>query len=89
MTVCVKYQLIFHVYAYIMSNPIFHNYNNDFDFVVQIITRLYIIINAEKLGWNVEVYNDKLVLTKHTTKLTRLDKNTPRLIKALFRDVYE
>lgn len=81
--------MIFHARAYIMYNQIFKNDNSDFDFVVNIITKLYIIINAEKLGWNVEVYKNKLVLTKHSAKLTRLDKNTPRLIKALFQDAYE
>ena len=53
--------------------------------VVYIITKLYIIINASKLGWNVELQDNKIVLTKHSSKLTKLDKNTPKLIEALIR----
>jgi hypothetical protein len=54
--------------------------------VVHIITKMYIIINATRLGWAVEVQDNKLVLSKHSTKLTRLDKNTPKLIDALIQD---
>jgi len=53
--------------------------------VVHVITKLYIMINAEKLGWNVEVHDNRIVLSKHSTKLTKLDKNTPKLIKALIK----
>lgn len=54
--------------------------------VVQIITKLYIIINAIRLGWLVEIDNNKIILSKKLSSLTRLDKNTPKLINALMRD---
>lgn len=57
--------------------------DNDIEAITYIITKLYIIINASKLGWNVELQDNKIVLTKHSSKLTKLDKNTPKLIQAL------
>lgn len=56
------------------------------DYIVNIITKLYIIINATKLGWTVEIQDNKIVLSKLSNKLTRLDKNTPQLINALICD---
>ena len=54
--------------------------------IVQIITKLYIIINARKLGWLVEFDNEKIILSKELSLLTSLDKNTPKLISALIQD---
>jgi len=54
--------------------------------VVQIITKLYIIINATRLGWLVEIDDNKIILSKEISSLTRLDKNTPKLINALIRN---
>lgn len=54
--------------------------------IVQIITKLYIIINATRLGWLVEFDDNKIILSKEISTLTRLDKNTPKLINALIRD---
>ena len=54
--------------------------------IVQIMTKLYIIINATRLGWLVEIDDNKIILSKEISSLTRLDKNTPKLISALIRD---
>jgi len=56
---------------------------NPAELIVHVIIKLYIIINAVKLGWCVEIYDDRLVLTKRSILLTRLDKDTPRLISSL------
>lgn len=54
--------------------------------IVQIVTKLYIIINAERLGWFVEFDDNRIILSKHLSLLTALDKNTPKLIKALIQE---
>jgi hypothetical protein len=54
--------------------------------VVHILVKLYIMANATKLGWTIELQDNKIILTKLSSKLTRLDKNTPRLLKALIRE---
>jgi hypothetical protein len=51
--------------------------------IVQIMIKLYIIINASKLGWSVEIYDDKLILAKKSSLLTRLDEDTPKLMSFL------
>ena len=57
----------------------------DIEFVVLFITKLYIIMNAQKLGWKVEtVRSGKIVLVKNTRLLTKLDCDTPSLIDRLF-----
>jgi hypothetical protein len=64
---------------------------SDIELVVYFITKLYIIINALKLGWVVVIKRNKLILTKCLDDLTRLDKDTPKLITALFNsdcDIY-
>ena len=55
----------------------------EIDIVVNIITKLYIIINATKLGWNVEIIDNGIILSKKINKLTKLDKSTPKLLNAL------
>jgi hypothetical protein len=54
--------------------------------IVQVVTQLYIIINATKLGWIVEFDDNKIILSKEISLLTKLDRNTPKLIKALIQD---
>lgn len=61
----------------------------EIDTVVYIVTKLYIIINATKLGWSVEIIDNKIVLSKLSTKLTKLDRNTPKLIDALICNSYD
>ena len=58
------------------------------ELIVLFITRLYIIINATKLGWDVEVDGNKIILTKKISKLTKLDENTPKLMNKLIRDAW-
>jgi hypothetical protein len=60
----------------------------EIDTVEQIITKIYIIINASRLGWDVVVNNNKIVLTKRNERLTKLDKNTPKLIKKLIQNAW-
>lgn len=61
--------------------------NNDLEWIIQIITKIYIIINATKLGWFVEIENGNIVLSKKIINLTQLDKNTPRLINRLISKI--
>lgn len=53
---------------------------------VHLMTKLYIMVNAVKLGWMVEIDGNKIILTKDLNSLTRLDKNTPKLIELLVGD---
>ncbi len=76
------------------SNPIFLNCMDnisdphDIDIIIKIITRLFILINASRLGWIVEtVEGNKIVLRKEISKLTQLDNDTPKLIENLFSDI--
>lgn len=57
--------------------------------VVQLITKLYIMINAVKLGWMVEVEGNKITLSKNSDLLTNLDKNTPELLNVLIHDAWD
>jgi hypothetical protein len=57
--------------------------------VVQLITKLYIMVNATKLGWMVEIEDNKIILSKKSDLLTNLDKNTPQLINVLIQDAWE
>lgn len=60
---------------------------NDLDSCIQqLITKIYIIFNAIQLGWNVDIVDGHIVLSKSSDKLTRLDKNTKELICALISD---
>lgn len=52
--------------------------------VVRLIFKMLIILNARKLGWNVEVNEGSIILTKNNDKLTKIDKDTSRLIHILF-----
>lgn len=58
------------------------------EWIVQVIIKLYIIVNAIKLGWCVEIYDDKLILTKKSSLLTHLDKDTPKLMSFLMSDAF-
>jgi hypothetical protein len=42
-----------------------------------------IIFNAIQLGWVVGIVDKQIVLSKESSKLTKLDKNTKLLIDAL------
>lgn len=57
--------------------------------VVQLITKLYIMINAAKLGWMVEIEGNKIILSKNSDLLTKLDKNTPKLLNVLIQDAWD
>ena len=57
--------------------------------VVQLITKLYIMVNATKLGWMVEIEDNKIILSKKSDLLTNLDKNTLKLINVLIQDAWE
>jgi hypothetical protein len=61
-------------------------YDNEIEIMINMIIKLYIIVNAIRLGWKVEVRTGMLILTKRLDKLTKLDKNTPRLIKELLKN---
>lgn len=54
--------------------------------IQQLITKIYIIFNAIKLGWIVEISDGQIVLSKELNKLTNLDKNTRELVNALICD---
>ncbi len=54
--------------------------------ILQLITKIYIIFNAIQLGWIVEITDGYIVLSKESNKLTKLDKNTRKLISALISD---
>lgn len=58
---------------------------SDIDLIVYFIIKLFIIINAKRLGWHVELFPDKIILQKKIKKLTKLDKNTPKLINELIK----
>lgn len=49
----------------------------------QLIIRIFIIFNAVQLGWIVEIDRGQIILSKHMDRLTKLDKNTEKLINAL------
>lgn len=52
--------------------------------IVILVIKVFIIINARNLGWNVEIKeNHELVLTKPTRNLTALDKDTQVLMNRL------
>ena len=57
--------------------------------VVQLITKLYIMVNATKLGWMVEIEDNKIILSKKSDLLTNLDKNTLKLINVLIQDAWD
>lgn len=52
-----------------------------------LVIKIFIIINAKKLGWVVKIKknqeNYELILTKPSNRLTILDKNTTMLLTAL------
>lgn len=56
--------------------------------IVQFIIKLYIIINASNLGWNIQLNNNVITLTKKNNDLTLLDKNTPKLLEKLFKNIW-
>lgn len=56
------------------------------EWMVQVVIKLYIIVNAIKLGWCVEIFDDKLILTKKSSLLTHLDKDTSKLMSFLMTD---
>lgn len=73
-------------YHDLSGTVIYKSRMNEVDLIVHVIIKLYIILNALKLGWYVELYEDRIVLTKQSALLTRLDKDTPRLINTLISD---
>jgi len=56
--------------------------------IFRMVIKLYIIINAIRLGWRVKIYNNKIILSKCSDNLTTLDKNTPTLINALIHNIW-
>jgi len=59
---------------------------SDIELIVGLVIKLYIILNAVRLGWDVEVNKNELILTKKNTKMTSLDYNTKELIGELIND---
>jgi len=59
---------------------------SDIELIVGLVIKLYIIVNAVRLGWDVEVNKNELILTKKNTKMTSLDYNTKELIGELIND---
>jgi hypothetical protein len=51
--------------------------------IVQLIIKLYIIINATNLGWQVLIENEQIILSKKIDQLTSLDHDTSQLVNAL------
>jgi|WetSurMetagenome_2_1015567.scaffolds.fasta_scaffold475744_1 hypothetical protein len=60
----------------------------ELEVIIHVIMKLFIIINATKLGWAVDIYNDRLILTKKSNFLTKLDKNTPKLMSSLMTETF-
>lgn len=52
--------------------------------IVKLLFKMLIILNAKKLGWDVEICDGSIILTKNNDKLTKIDKDTNRLIHILF-----
>lgn len=49
-----------------------------------LVIKVFIIINANNLGWNVEIRNNReIILTKPTRKLTAIDRDTQALMEIL------
>lgn len=58
---------------------------NDRNDMYTMITKLSLLLNAIKLGWTIESINsDTIIISKKNNKLTKVDKNTIKLIKKLF-----
>lgn len=61
--------------------------SSDFEIMIRILTRMFIIINAVNYGWTVEtIEDDKIVLSKKISMLTSLDHNTPELLRHMLRN---
>ncbi|AYV77438.1 MAG: hypothetical protein Dasosvirus2_34 [Dasosvirus sp.] len=57
--------------------------------VIEKITKIYIITNALRLGWNVEVKkNRKIILSKPICDLNSLDMDTPKLLNVLISNTF-
>jgi len=68
------------------------NQDCEIEYIVRILLIMYIIMNAQRLGWTVELElgelrdnKNKIILTKKSNTLTRLDRNTPLLINELVK----
>ena len=48
-----------------------------------VLLKITAIHNAIQLGWSVNVRNDKIILRKKIKDLTKLDKNTVKLLEAV------
>lgn len=57
--------------------------------IVILVIKVFIIINAKNLGWDVEIKeNHELVLTKPRQKLTDIDRDTRVLISKLTNNLH-
>jgi hypothetical protein len=54
--------------------------------ILQMIIKFYIMNNAEKLGWDVEIEDNTITLSKKSDLLTTLDRNTNDLLNVLIYD---
>lgn len=54
--------------------------------VIKLIIKIYIVINARKLGWDVEIIDNEITLSKKSDLLTTLDRNTTDLFNVLIHD---
>jgi hypothetical protein len=61
---------------------------SEIELIVHLITKLYIVINAVRLGWLVKIEGNQIILTKKSNTLTDLDRNTPMLIQKLISDAW-
>lgn len=59
---------------------------SEVDPIINIVTRMYIVVNAVRLGWSVEIQEGQIILSKNSNKLTRTDNDTSDLIKELIKN---
>jgi len=65
------------------NNNIKNNMDDTESYILQFMIKMCIIFNAIQLGWVVGIVDKQIVLSKESSKLTKLDKNTKLLINAL------
>lgn len=59
---------------------------SEVDPIINIVTRMYIVVNAVRLGWSVEIQEGQIILSKNSNKLTKTDNDTSDLIKELIKN---
>jgi hypothetical protein len=53
------------------------------DEITNFLYKLYILINARRLGWTANIKDGQIILTKKTNSQSDIDRDTPTLMKLL------